>query len=100
VHWPWSKWTIASLRGRPPISPHIRSRRSTAAFGKIDEASYDVGAGYIVLDTSPWSLWKKVMLPAGVIMRVDSEEENVFVNLTRTLPSSTWTRTATTRTCA
>jgi hypothetical protein len=68
--------------------------------GKIDEASYDVGAGYIVLDTSPWSLWKKVMLPAGVIMRVDSEEENVFVNHTRTLPSSTWTRTATTRTCA
>ena len=90
-------WTIASLRA--PISPD-KVEAIDGSIGKIDEASYDVGAGYIVLDTSPWSLWKKVMLPGGVIMRVDSEEENVFVNLTRTLPSSTWTPAATTRTCA
>ena len=35
--------------------------------GKIDEASYDVGAGYIVVDTGPWIFGKKVLLPAGVI---------------------------------
>jgi hypothetical protein len=53
------------------------------SIGKIDEASYDVGAGYIVVDTGPWIFGKKVMLPAGVISRVDSQEEQVFVNRTK-----------------
>jgi len=51
--------------------------------GKIDEASNDVGASYIVVDTGPWIFGKKVMLPAGVIGRVDAEEEKVFVNRTQ-----------------
>jgi hypothetical protein len=53
------------------------------SIGKIDEASYDVGAGYIVVDTGPWIFGKKVMLPAGVIDRVDHDEEQVFVNRTK-----------------
>jgi hypothetical protein len=53
------------------------------SIGKIDEASYDVGAGYIVVDTGPWIFGKKVMLPAGVIDRVDQDEEQVFVNRTK-----------------
>jgi hypothetical protein len=51
--------------------------------GKIDEASYDVGAGFIVVDTGPWIFGKKVMLPAGVVNRVDRDEEQVFVNRTK-----------------
>jgi hypothetical protein len=51
--------------------------------GKIDEASYDVGAGYIVVDTGPWIFGKKVLLPAGVIDRVDESDEKVFVNRTK-----------------
>ena len=51
--------------------------------GKIDEASNDVGASYIVVDTGPWIFGKKVMLPAGVIGRVDAEDEKVFVNRTQ-----------------
>jgi hypothetical protein len=51
--------------------------------GKIDEASYDVGAGYIVVDTGPWIFGKKVMLPAGIIDRVDHDDEQVFVNRTK-----------------
>ena len=51
--------------------------------GKIDEASYDVGVGYIVVDTGPWIFGKKVLLPAGVISRVDHDDEQVFVNRTK-----------------
>jgi hypothetical protein len=51
--------------------------------GKIDEASYDVGAGYIVVDTGPWIFGKKVLLSAGVISRVDHDEEKVYVNRTK-----------------
>jgi len=51
--------------------------------GKVDDASNDVDASYIVVDTGPWIFGKKVMLPAGVISRVDSEEEKIFVNRTK-----------------
>jgi hypothetical protein len=51
--------------------------------GKIDEATYDVGSSYLVVDTGPWIFGKKVMLPAGVIDRVDHEDEAVFVNRTK-----------------
>ena len=51
--------------------------------GKIDEATYDVGGSFIVADTGPWIFGKKVMLPAGVIDRVDPDEKKVWVNRTR-----------------
>src|SRR5262245_30710537 len=37
--------------------------------GKIDEATYDVGSSYVVVDTGPWIFGKKVMLPAALIQR-------------------------------
>ncbi len=48
--------------------------------GKIDEATNEVGTSYIVVDTGPWIFGKTVMLPAGVIDRVDREDEKVYVN--------------------
>ncbi len=53
------------------------------SIGKIDETSNDVGSAYIVVDTGPWIFGKKVMLPAGVISRVDGEDEKVYVNRTK-----------------
>lgn len=35
------------------------------------------------MDTGPWIFGKKVVLPAGVINRVDPESETVFANLTK-----------------
>ena len=51
--------------------------------GKVDEATYDVGGSYIVVDTGPWIFGKKVMVPAGVIDHVDLDGETVFVSRTR-----------------
>jgi hypothetical protein len=53
------------------------------SIGKIDEASYEVGSSYIVVDAGPWIFGKRVLLPAGVIERVDHEDEPVFVSLTK-----------------
>ena len=50
------------------------------SIGKIDEASSDVGLGFVVVDTGPWIFGKKVMLPAGVVERVDHAEGLVFVD--------------------
>jgi hypothetical protein len=50
------------------------------SIGKIDEATYDVGASYVVVDTGPWIFGKKVLLPAGVVDHVDLDTETVYVN--------------------
>ena len=51
--------------------------------GKIDEATYETSQSYLVVDTGPWILGKKVLLPAGVIDRVDLDTETVYVNRTK-----------------
>lgn len=53
------------------------------SIGKIDEASNEVGGGYIVVDTGPWIFGKKVLLPAGVIDTVDLEDACVYVQRTK-----------------
>ena len=51
--------------------------------GKIDEATYDIGSSYVVVDTGPWIFGKKVMLPAGVLDRIDVEKQRVHVHRTK-----------------
>ena len=68
--------------------------------GKIDEATNEVSASYIVVDTGPWIFGKKVMLPAGVINRVDRDEETAYVDRTKeqikNAPEFDWMTTAAT----
>ncbi len=56
---------------------------SDGDIGKVDEASSEVGAGYLVVDTGPWIFGKKVMLPAGLVSNVDHNDSTVFVNRTK-----------------
>ena len=53
------------------------------SIGKVDESTLDTGSSYIVVDTGPWIFGKKVLLPAGVISRVDHDDEKVYVNRTK-----------------
>ena len=51
--------------------------------GKIDEATEEVGAASIVVDTGPWIFGHKVILPAGVVERVDRDDERVYLGRTK-----------------
>ncbi len=53
------------------------------AIGRVDEATDDAGTSGLVVDTGTWIFGKKVLLPAGVIDRVDLDEEKVYVNRTK-----------------
>ena len=63
------------------------------SIGKIDEATNDVGASFLVVDTGPWIFGKKVMLPAGVVSGVDPtprrSSSTARRTRSRTRPSST-----------
>jgi hypothetical protein len=51
--------------------------------GKVSEASAEVGASYVVVDTGPWIFGKTVMLPAIAIDRVDHDDARVLVDRTK-----------------
>jgi PRC-barrel domain len=51
--------------------------------GHVDEATYPVGSSYLVVDTGPWIFGRKVLLPAGVVERIDTVEKKVYVDRTK-----------------
>jgi hypothetical protein len=38
---------------------------------------------HVVVDTGPWIFGKKVLIPAGAIGRIDLENREVWLNLTK-----------------
>ena len=76
-------WTFStpSLRAAELIGFSVEAR--DGGIGKVDEATDDMGRGHLIVDTGPWIFGKKVMLPAGVVERVDLDAETVFVNRTK-----------------
>ena len=51
--------------------------------GKIDAASQEIGIRYLLVDTGPWIFGKKVMLPAGLVERIDVPNKRVYVGGTK-----------------
>jgi hypothetical protein len=80
-------WTYRELQGFDPTGGKDVTGYSVEAtdgsIGKVDEATYELGSSYVVVDTGPWIFGKQVMLPAGVIDRIDSDEEKVYVSATK-----------------
>ena len=80
-------WTYREGILGPGVSPRnvvgygVEAR--DGSIGKVDDATYDMGSSYVVVDTGPWIFGKKVMLPAGVIRDVDHDDEKVFVDQTK-----------------
>ena len=66
-------WTQSDLTG-------FSVEALDGSIGNVDEASNDVDASYLVVDTGPWIFGKKVVLPAGVIRNVDLDAQTVLVN--------------------
>ncbi|MEU9175970.1 PRC-barrel domain containing protein [Streptomyces sp. NPDC048550] len=51
--------------------------------GKVDKHSDEVDASYVVVDTGPWIFGKHVLLPAGTVTRIDTDEGRIHVGLTK-----------------
>ena len=75
-------WTFSATTTGLDLTGYKVEARD-GSIGKIDEATYDAGGSFIVVDTGPWIFGKKVMLPAGIIDSVDPDTETVFVSLTK-----------------
>jgi hypothetical protein len=51
--------------------------------GRVDKHDIDTGRGWLLVSTGPWIFGRTVMLPAGVIERIDHEERVVHVDRTK-----------------
>jgi hypothetical protein len=56
---------------------------SDGHIGKIDEATYDVGGSYVVVDTGFWIFGKKRLIPASVVDRVDRNQRTVYLRMSK-----------------
>ncbi|MEZ0093555.1 PRC-barrel domain-containing protein [Streptacidiphilus sp. EB129] len=48
--------------------------------GHVTEATHEVDSSYLVIDTGPWILGSRVLLPAGIVTRVDEQARVVHVD--------------------
>ncbi|TDB73128.1 PRC-barrel domain-containing protein [Micromonospora sp. KC723] len=69
--------------GTPVDLVGYRVEATDGRIGSIDQASEDAGTRYLVVDTGPWNLGRKVLLPVGTVDRVDHLERVVHVDRSR-----------------
>ncbi len=51
--------------------------------GKIVEESLEVDAAHLVIDTGFWIFGTKRLVPAGVVSRIDYDDETVYIEITK-----------------
>jgi len=53
------------------------------SIGKIDKATNETDASYVVVDTGPWIFGKKRLIPAGAITDVRHDDKTAIVSMTK-----------------
>jgi hypothetical protein len=79
-------WTYRAMPGSDLENVDLTGFKVEATdggIGKVDQATYETGSSYVVVDTGPWILGRKVMLPAGMIDRVDLDDRKIYLGLTK-----------------
>jgi hypothetical protein len=74
-------WTYNESLDRPESLDGWSVEALDGGIGKIDEATYDIGASYIVVDTGPWIFGRKVVIPARAVARLDVPGQTVYLTL-------------------
>ena len=76
-------WTFSETATDPTSLVGFSVEAIDGGIGKVDEATGMAGRSHLIVDTGPWIFGKKVMLPAGIIDRVDLDAETLYVNRTK-----------------
>jgi hypothetical protein len=53
------------------------------SIGTVDEATTEVDAAHLVVDTGTWIFGRKVIIPAGLVAEVDESAKRVWIDLTK-----------------
>jgi hypothetical protein len=77
---------VTSAGDERPAVPDITGfdvEATDGHIGKVDEATYEESASWLIVDTGFWIFGKKRMIPASAVVRVDPDEKKVFVDMTK-----------------
>ena len=75
--WRETAWRTTDLTG-------FEVEANDGGIGKVDEKTKDVQQlGFVVVDTGPWIFGKKVMIPAGAVTAIDTDDGTVFLDRTK-----------------
>jgi hypothetical protein len=79
----WDPWTYGrgvDLPGDRRDVVGFDVEATDGSIGTIESATYDVGGSYLLVDTGPWVFGGKVMIPAGIVSRIDHLARKVYVH--------------------
>ncbi|HUG85972.1 MAG TPA: PRC-barrel domain-containing protein [Euzebya sp.] len=77
-------WSYRSDIAAPPRQlAGFEVNASDGHIGSIDDATFEVGSAYIVVDTGFWIFGKRRMIPAGAISEIDLDAETVTIARTK-----------------
>jgi hypothetical protein len=82
----WDPWTYgrdAGMLGSPADVVGFGVEAPDGSLGTIELATYDAGSSYLLVDTGPWIHGSRVMLPAGIVGRVDRHARKIYVQRSR-----------------
>jgi hypothetical protein len=75
-------WTYPENIGRLDVTG-FKVEAADGSIGKVDESTNEAGASYLIVDTRVWVFGKKAILPAGLIQRVDRDQEKLYIAPTK-----------------
>jgi hypothetical protein len=92
---PW-KWRSQEGSGHPGSNDSAGSQdvpdagltgytveATDGSIGTVEQAGYDTGDAWLVVDTGKWIFGRKVLLPAGTVQAVDRAAQKVYVDRTK-----------------
>ena len=75
-------WTYPETVGRLDLTG-FEVEAADGAIGKVEKSTNEAGGSYLVVDTGVWIFGKKVILPAGLVERVDRDQEKLYLATTK-----------------
>jgi hypothetical protein len=82
----WDPWTYRRDAGVSANRADLAGFGVEAAdgsIGTVQRATYEVGSSYVIVDTGPWIFGGTLLLPAGIVSRVDHHVRLVHVDRTK-----------------
>jgi hypothetical protein len=75
-------WTYRGVDAGVDLTGYEVEARD-GSIGTVEEATRQTGTGHLVVDTGTWIFGRRVLLPAGIVDRVDTANRKIFVNRSR-----------------
>ena len=78
-------WTYRQTVAKAPTLDlgGFKVEATDGEIGKVDLSTNEAAQSWIVVDTGPWILGKKVVLPASTVERVEMNRRIVFIDRTK-----------------